>query len=74
MLGTPPPPPLWLTLAQFWGLSERQTRQSWSALYRARWSTAAAWRQTLAHFEGQHPARRRLSGVWGLTQEDRVWT
>jgi hypothetical protein len=32
----PPPPPLWLTLAAFWGLSERQTRQSWGALYRAR--------------------------------------
>jgi hypothetical protein len=39
---TPPPPPLWLTLAQVWGLSERQTRQSWAALSRARWSTAAA--------------------------------
>ena len=30
-----------------------QTRQSWAALYRARWSTAAAWRMALVAFEGK---------------------
>jgi hypothetical protein len=60
----PPPPPLWLTLAEFWGLSTQQSRQTWSALYRARWATAAAWRMTLAHFEGQHPTLRSPERVW----------
>jgi hypothetical protein len=60
----PPPPPLWQVLATFWGLSERQTRQSWTALYRARWARAAGWRQTLAHFEGQHPTLRTPERVF----------
>jgi hypothetical protein len=60
----PPPPPLWLTLAQFWDLNTQQSRQTWAALYRARWSTAAAWRMTLAHFEGQHPALRSPERVF----------
>jgi hypothetical protein len=57
---------LWTTLAQFWGLSERQTRQVWSALYRARWAKAAAWRQTLAYFEGQRPSLRSPERVFGF--------
>jgi hypothetical protein len=60
----PPAPPLWTVLATFWGLSGRQTRQSWTALYRARWQVAAAWRQTLAHFEGQHPRLRSPERVF----------
>jgi hypothetical protein len=60
----PPPPPLWQVLAAFWGLSERQTRQTWTALYRARWQVAAAWRMTLVHFEGQHPTLRSPERVW----------
>jgi hypothetical protein len=60
----PPPPPLWLTLAQFWGLSTHQSRQVWSALYRARWQVAAAWRLTLVHFEGQHPTLRSPERVF----------
>jgi hypothetical protein len=60
----PPPPPLWQVLATFWGLSARQTRQTWSALYRARWARAAGWRQTLAHFEGQHPTLRSPERVF----------
>jgi hypothetical protein len=55
---------LWLTLAQFWGLSERHTRQVWAALYRAKWARAAGWRQTLAHFEGQRPSLRSPERVW----------
>jgi hypothetical protein len=61
---TPPPPPLWNVLTTFWGLSERQTRQSWTALYRASGARAAGWRQTLAHFEGQRPALRSRERVW----------
>ena len=60
----PPPPPLWLSLAQFWGLSTRQSRLAWAALYRARWSAASAWRVTLVHFEGQAPALRSHERVW----------
>jgi len=60
----PPPPPLWTVLAQFWGLSERQTRQCWSAFYRARWARAAGWRQALAHFEAQRPSLRTPERVW----------
>jgi hypothetical protein len=59
-----PPPPLWQVLAQFWGLSERQTRQSWSALYRARLRPSSTWRLTLCHFEGQHPTLRSPERVW----------
>jgi hypothetical protein len=47
-----------VTLCQFWGLSERQTRQTWAALSRARWTVAASWRLALCHFEGQAPALR----------------
>ena len=61
---TPPPPPMWTVLAQFWGLSARQSRQCWGALYRARWARAAGWRQTLAHFEGQRPSLRSPARVW----------
>jgi hypothetical protein len=60
----PPPPPLWQVLAQFWGLSERQTRQGWRALYRARWARAADWRRVLVHFEGQHPSLRSPERVF----------
>jgi hypothetical protein len=63
---TPPPPPLWLTLAQYWRLSERQTRQTWAALYRARWQVASAWRMVLVHFEGQHPSLRSPERVWNF--------
>jgi hypothetical protein len=55
---TPPPPPMWTTLAQFWGLEERQARRAWSALYQAKWSTAASWTQALVYFESQVPALR----------------
>jgi hypothetical protein len=67
---TPPPPPLWTVLALFWGLSDRQTRQAWTALYRARWQVAAAWRQTLAHFEGQHPRLRSPERVWDFVSRN----
>ena len=60
----PPPPPLWLTLAQFWGLSARQTRQSWAALYRARWADGGG----LAHDAGAF----RGPGA-GAAQSERVW-
>ena len=49
---TPAPPPLWVTLCQAWGLSPRQQWGVWQALYRARWTVAVSFRQTLVHFEG----------------------
>jgi hypothetical protein len=57
---------LWLTLAEFWGLSTQQSRQAWSALYRARWTTAANWRRVLVHFEGQRPTLRSPERVFAF--------
>ena len=65
---TPQPPPLWVTLAQLWHLDDREAWCTWKALYRARWTVAASFRQRLVLFEGQ-PAVHRLSGVDSLVRD-----
>jgi hypothetical protein len=65
---TPAPPPLWQTLAQLWHLDDQEAWRCWRALYRAKWSLAASFRQRLVHFEGQ-PAYQRLTGVDALVRE-----
>ena len=63
-----PQPPLWVTLAQLWHLDDREAWCTWKALYRARWTVAASFRQRLVLFEGQ-PAVHRLSGVDSLVRD-----
>jgi hypothetical protein len=64
---SPPPPPLWTTLAELWRLDPGEARRCWRALYHAKWSASASLRQRLAHFEGQ-PAHQRLLGVDALVR------
>ena len=64
---TPQPPPVG-DAGQLWHLDDREAWCTWKALYRARWTVAASFRQRLVLFEGQ-PAVHRLSGVDSLVRD-----